>query len=123
MTIGIPYFAYMMSILSDNINIVILKSGKMLEFKLKRGLPAYMGTVTFVSIGLFFIVCLPLFLFMYMEGWDFVDSLYFMMISLSTIGFGDYVLGDKKIFEKQAYVPEISHSLARNLNKNSMRQN
>ena len=112
-----------MSILSDNINIVILKSGKMLEFKLKRGLPAYMGTVTFVSIGLFFIVCLPLFLFMYMEGWDFVDSLYFMMISLSTIGFGDYVLGDKKIFEKQAYVPEISHSLARNLNKNSMRQN
>lgn len=67
-TIGIPYFGYMMSILSDNINIVILKTGKKLEFKLKRGLPAYMGTVTFVSIGLFFIVCLPLFLFMYMEA-------------------------------------------------------
>ena len=63
-----------------------IQTGKILEFKLKRGLPAYMGTVTFVSIGLLFIIILPIFLFMYMEGWNFLDALYFMMISLSTIG-------------------------------------
>ena len=40
----------------------------MAENKYKRGFPAYMGTVMFTSLGVLFIIALPLCLFMFMEG-------------------------------------------------------
>lgn len=37
-----------------------------------------------------------LFVFMYVEGWDFIDSFYMMVITLSTVGFGEiHVISQK----------------------------
>ena len=36
-------------------------------------------------------ILLPSWIFAMMEDWNFADSFYFSIISISTIGFGDYV--------------------------------
>lgn len=53
----------------------------------------HFSIVTVLVISLFFLV--PASLFQYLEpGWDYLDSLYYCFISLTTIGLGDYVPGD-----------------------------
>ena len=54
---------------------------------------------TIVTMGLLFIIGFILLVlnpcigFSYMEGWPYSTSMYFTMVTLSTVGFGDYVLG------------------------------
>ncbi|XP_007517889.1 potassium channel subfamily K member 17 [Erinaceus europaeus] len=43
--------------------------------------------------GLLLFLLLPPLLFSHMEGWSYVESFYFAFITLSTVGFGDYVIG------------------------------
>ncbi|XP_037002143.2 potassium channel subfamily K member 17 isoform X1 [Artibeus jamaicensis] len=43
--------------------------------------------------GLLIFLLLPPLLFSYMEGWSYVEGFYFAFITLSTVGFGDYVIG------------------------------
>eukprot|EP00071_Canis_lupus_P023110 XP_013973890.2 potassium channel subfamily K member 16 isoform X1 [Canis lupus familiaris] len=50
------------------------------------------GSSTLLS-GLLFFLLLPPLLFCHMEGWSYVESFYFAFITLSTVGFGDYVIG------------------------------
>ncbi|KAG5206758.1 hypothetical protein MJG53_008532 [Ovis ammon polii x Ovis aries] len=47
----------------------------------------------FLVTGLSIFILLPPLLFMKMEGWTYEEGLYFAFISLSTIGFGDYIIG------------------------------
>ncbi|XP_078058937.1 solute carrier family 35 member F3 [Mustelus asterias] len=54
-----------------------------------------------IVIGCFFL--LPALAFMTMENWDYLQSLYFCFISLSTIGLGDYVPG------KSGRHPSLQH--------------
>ena len=46
---------------------------------------------TYVIIGVIFMILLPSWIFATMEDWSLADSFYFSVISISTIGFGDYV--------------------------------
>ncbi|CAH1262402.1 potassium channel subfamily K member 17-like [Branchiostoma lanceolatum] len=48
--------------------------------------------ITF-AIGLCLFYLLPAFIVSSTEDWTYTESLYYMFISLSTIGFGDYVVG------------------------------
>ncbi|XP_045862463.1 potassium channel subfamily K member 17 isoform X3 [Meles meles] len=43
--------------------------------------------------GLPLFLLLPPLLFSHVEGWSFVESFYFAFVTLSTVGFGDYVIG------------------------------
>ena len=45
------------------------------------------------SLGLLVFILLPSVVFMVVQDWDYATALYFSVISLSTIGFGDYVAG------------------------------
>ncbi|CAH1239170.1 KCNK10 [Branchiostoma lanceolatum] len=47
-----------------------------------------------MGIGVFFVK--PALVVHHVENWSFVDSVYFMFVSLSTIGFGDFVAGIEK---------------------------
>ncbi|XP_001173849.4 LOW QUALITY PROTEIN: potassium channel subfamily K member 17 [Pan paniscus] len=43
--------------------------------------------------GLLLFLLLPPLLFSHMEGWSYTEGFYFAFITLSTVGFGDYVIG------------------------------
>lgn len=44
--------------------------------------------------GLLLFLLLPPLLFSHMEGWSYMEGFYFAFITLSTVGFGDYVIGE-----------------------------
>ncbi|XP_008838417.1 potassium channel subfamily K member 17 [Nannospalax galili] len=50
------------------------------------------GSAALLS-GLLVFFLLPPLLFSHMEGWSYMESFYFAFITLSTVGFGDYVIG------------------------------
>ncbi|KAM3615166.1 uncharacterized protein V6R79_024364 [Siganus canaliculatus] len=50
-------------------------------------------TVLFLLWGLFIHLVIPPFVFMSVEGWSYLEGIYFSFITLTTVGFGDYVAG------------------------------
>ncbi|MEQ2207854.1 Potassium channel subfamily K member 2, partial [Xenoophorus captivus] len=52
------------------------------------------STLLFVLFGCLLFVALPAAIFKHIEGWSALESLYFVVITLTTIGFGDFVAGE-----------------------------
>ncbi|XP_068952700.1 LOW QUALITY PROTEIN: potassium channel subfamily K member 17-like [Petaurus breviceps papuanus] len=52
----------------------------------------FAGSCAFLS-GLLMFFLLPPLLFSHMEGWSYEEGFYYSFITLSTVGFGDYVIG------------------------------
>ncbi|XP_031204006.1 potassium channel subfamily K member 16-like [Mastomys coucha] len=52
-----------------------------------------LGLALFLTLGTLVILIVPPMLFSHVEGWSFGQGFYFAFITLSTIGFGDYVVG------------------------------
>ncbi|XP_041809800.1 potassium channel subfamily K member 5a [Chelmon rostratus] len=50
-------------------------------------------TALFLLWGVLVHLVLPPFVFMYQEGWSYIEGLYFSFVTLTTIGFGDLVAG------------------------------
>lgn len=50
-------------------------------------------TALFLLWGLFVHLLLPPLVFMSVEDWSYLEGLYFSFITLTTVGFGDYVAG------------------------------
>ena len=53
------------------------------------------STVLFILFGCVIFVALPAVIFKHIEGWSALESIYFVVITLTTIGFGDFVAGEK----------------------------
>ncbi|XP_031217464.1 potassium channel subfamily K member 16-like isoform X1 [Mastomys coucha] len=52
-----------------------------------------LGLALFLTLGTLVILIFPPMFFSHVEGWSFREGFYFAFITLSTIGFGDYVVG------------------------------
>ncbi|XP_020855134.2 potassium channel subfamily K member 16 [Phascolarctos cinereus] len=52
-----------------------------------------LGLALFLTVGTFLLLILPPMVFSHVEGWSYGEGFYFAFITLSTIGFGDYVVG------------------------------
>ncbi|XP_072250565.1 potassium channel subfamily K member 5-like [Leuresthes tenuis] len=50
-------------------------------------------TVLFLLWGVLVHLVIPPFVFMSVEGWSYLEGIYFSFITLTTVGFGDYVAG------------------------------
>jgi len=50
-------------------------------------------TVTLACVGFLVFILLPSAVFVLFQDWDYATAVYFSVVSLSTIGFGDYVAG------------------------------
>lgn len=71
-----------------------VKSPKLRGKKLnKQKFHAWTLAFVFGSIGFLLLSLIPAIIFTKVEGWDISESLYFTIITLTTIGFGDYVPG------------------------------
>lgn len=51
------------------------------------------SAVLSILIGCLIFLAVPTVVFQKMEDWSFLESLYFVVITLTTVGFGDYVPG------------------------------
>lgn len=62
----------------------------------------FICTTVFLLWGLLFHLLIPPFIFMAVEQWTYLEGLYFCFITLTTVGFGDYVAGVNTNIQYQA---------------------
>ncbi|XP_049635661.1 potassium channel subfamily K member 4 isoform X2 [Suncus etruscus] len=55
------------------------------------GLVRVLSALLFLLVGCLLFVLAPTFVFCHMEGWSELEALYFVIVTLTTVGFGDYV--------------------------------
>ena len=80
-SVGIPYFAYMMSAISDLINAKMDFFRKMAENNLKRTLPYYFIPFMYTFVGLILLIALPSYVFTIMEGIsNYITCLFFIKV-------------------------------------------
>lgn len=76
----------------------------------KEQLETRAGLVTDILLylipGFLVFIFLPSGLFAYFEGWDFDVSVYYAFVTLTTIGFGDFVAGNYVIFNIKIQFPQ-----------------
>ena len=66
-------------------------------------------TAIFIVWGVLVHLVIPPFVFMVTEEWDYIEGLYYSFITISTIGFGDFVAGESCPFPlASASLPSLS---------------
>uniref|UniRef100_A0A6I8SDS3 2P domain potassium channel Talk-1 n=1 Tax=Xenopus tropicalis TaxID=8364 RepID=A0A6I8SDS3_XENTR len=82
---GIPLNLAFLNLIGKSLNTHLLALGRITRR------PQVMAT--YLALGSLLVLVLPPMIFSYVEGWSYGEGFYFAFITLSTIGFGDYVLG------------------------------
>uniref|UniRef100_A0ABM5F7J1 Potassium channel subfamily K member 16-like n=1 Tax=Pogona vitticeps TaxID=103695 RepID=A0ABM5F7J1_9SAUR len=107
-TAGGQLFCVVFALFGIPLNIVFLQHiGKILSMLcerlakwlyrkgIKKKTTWYLTLLFFLVAGILVFLCLPSAVFREMEGWTYNEAIYFAFITLSTIGFGDFVIGRK----------------------------
>ncbi|KAG9469955.1 hypothetical protein GDO78_019265, partial [Eleutherodactylus coqui] len=90
---GIPLNVAFLNQIGKGLNAHLVALGRCTQEPEGSGVMKVMMMGVFLTSGsLLFLVCPPM-IFSYVEGWSYGEGFYFAFITLSTIGFGDYVLG------------------------------
>uniref|UniRef100_A0A7M4FK77 Potassium channel domain-containing protein n=1 Tax=Crocodylus porosus TaxID=8502 RepID=A0A7M4FK77_CROPO len=121
-TAGGQLFCVFFALFGIPLNIVFLhRVGKILSLLCKRlgkclyekGMKKtkFLTLLFFLVMGILVFLCLPSLVFQITEGWSYSEGIYFTFITLSTIGFGDYVVG--KAILMQNSLPSIVVTLRR----------
>uniref|UniRef100_A0A8K9XZM5 Potassium channel subfamily K member 4 n=1 Tax=Oncorhynchus mykiss TaxID=8022 RepID=A0A8K9XZM5_ONCMY len=95
--VGIPMFGFLLAGVGDHMGTGLRKAvWKMETLFLRRVSPTYvrvMSAVLSILIGCLIFLAVPTLVFKEVEDWSFLEALYFVVITLTTVGFGDYVAG------------------------------
>ncbi|XP_063172816.1 potassium channel subfamily K member 4 [Candoia aspera] len=110
--VGIPLFGMLLAGVGDHLGSSLRKGiGKVEDIFLKWQVSAtivrVISALLFILIGCLLFVSLPTIVFQHVEGWTLLESVYFVVITLTTIGFGDYVAGDTKSHDYFWYQPLV----------------
>ena len=57
----------------------------------------FIHSLSFATLAVLYFVA-PVMIFQQYEGWSYAEAVYYCFITLSTIGFGDYVAGEINSF-------------------------
>lgn len=64
------------------------------KWHVPSGVVRILSAVLFLLIGCLLFVLTPTFVFSYMESWSKLEAIYFVIVTLTTVGFGDFVPGE-----------------------------
>ncbi|KAM3932685.1 potassium channel subfamily K member 17 [Leptodactylus fuscus] len=91
---GIPLNLILLNRIGEKMLRLVQRSAEYLGRKIGRQKTVkFLFSSCALVIGLLFFFLLPPILFRGMEGWSYEEGFYYSFITLSTIGFGDYVIG------------------------------
>ncbi|XP_043407888.1 potassium channel subfamily K member 4 isoform X3 [Chelonia mydas] len=97
--VGIPLFGMLLAGVGDHLGFSLRQAiGKVedvfLKWQVSPTIVRVLSALLFILIGCILFVTIPTIVFQRVEGWTLLESVYFVVITLTTIGFGDYVAGD-----------------------------
>uniref|UniRef100_A0A8B9KIF8 Potassium channel, subfamily K, member 2b n=1 Tax=Astyanax mexicanus TaxID=7994 RepID=A0A8B9KIF8_ASTMX len=100
--LGIPLFGFLLAGVGDQLGTIfgkgIAKVEKMIvKWKVSQTKIRVISTVLFILFGCLLFVTLPAIIFQHIERWSTLDAIYFVVITLTTIGFGDFVAGEASL--------------------------
>uniref|UniRef100_A0A3Q2G6D8 Potassium channel, subfamily K, member 2b n=1 Tax=Cyprinodon variegatus TaxID=28743 RepID=A0A3Q2G6D8_CYPVA len=109
--LGIPLFGFLLAGVGDQLGTIfgkgIAKVEKMIKWKVSQTKIRVISTLLFILFGCLIFVALPAVIFKHIEGWSTLESIYFVVITLTTIGFGDFVAGEKGSLEYLDYYKPV----------------
>uniref|UniRef100_A0A3Q4G4J8 Potassium channel, subfamily K, member 4a n=1 Tax=Neolamprologus brichardi TaxID=32507 RepID=A0A3Q4G4J8_NEOBR len=96
--VGIPMFGILLAGVGDHMGTVLRRAVAKIEtlFLKRKVRPTTVrvtSAVLSILIGCLIFLAVPTVVFQKVENWKFLESLYFVVITLTTVGFGDYVPG------------------------------
>ncbi|XP_029422199.1 potassium channel subfamily K member 4 isoform X2 [Nannospalax galili] len=96
--VGIPLFGMLLAGVGDRLGSSLRRGighieAIFLKWQVPPGLVRVLSAVLFLLIGCLLFVLTPTFVFCYMEDWSELEAIYFVIVTLTTVGFGDYVAG------------------------------
>ncbi|XP_065727640.1 potassium channel subfamily K member 10 [Phocoena phocoena] len=110
---GIPLFGFLLAGIGDQLGTIFGKSIARVEkvFRKKQVSQTkirVISTILFILAGCVVFVTIPAVIFKYIEGWTALESIYFVVVTLTTVGFGDFVAGGNAgIHYREWYKPLV----------------
>ncbi|KAJ8405142.1 hypothetical protein AAFF_G00321330 [Aldrovandia affinis] len=110
--VGIPMFGILLAGVGDHLGTGLRKAiGKIETLFLKRRVSPtivrVISAVLSILLGCLLFVAVPTVVFKEMEKWTLLEAAYFVVITLTTVGFGDYVTGDRAESNNPVYKPLV----------------
>ncbi|XP_049441038.1 potassium channel subfamily K member 4 isoform X2 [Epinephelus fuscoguttatus] len=98
--VGIPMFGILLAGVGDHMGTVLRRAVANIETlflkrKVRPTTVRVISAVLSILIGCLIFLAVPTVVFQKVEDWSFLESLYFVVITLTTVGFGDYVPGGR----------------------------
>ncbi|CAB1316110.1 unnamed protein product [Coregonus sp. 'balchen'] len=97
--VGIPLFGILLAGVGDHLGTGLRKAILKIEFilakwKVSPTIVRVISAVLSILLGIAIFVAVPTLVFQEVEKWTLLEASYFVVITLTTVGFGDYVAGD-----------------------------
>ncbi len=91
--IGIPMALIFLSQIGVIIDHWVERALRPVERRWGASLSRFIGAIFLLTITLVFFILIPGAIYNYIEGWTYTESVYYTVVTLSTVGFGDFVPG------------------------------
>lgn len=100
--VGIPLFGILLAGVGDHLGTGLRKTVAKIEtlflkWRVSPTIVRVISAVLSILLGCLLFVAVPILVFQEVEKWTLLESAYFVVITLTTVGFGDYVAGDSGI--------------------------
>ncbi|XP_072222073.1 potassium channel subfamily K member 10b [Leuresthes tenuis] len=107
---GIPLFGFLLAGIGDQLGTIFVKSILRVEkifrqkhHQISQTKIRVTSAILFILAGCIVFVTIPAVIFKYIEGWTTLDAIYFVVITLTTVGIGDYVAGGNRIIDYMSW--------------------
>ncbi|KAL4659997.1 potassium channel subfamily K member 4-like [Arapaima gigas] len=96
--VGIPMFGFLLAGVGDHLGTGLRRAVAKVEmlflkWRVSPTIVRIISAVFSILLGCLLFVAVPILIFQEVEKWTLLESAYFVVITLTTVGFGDYVAG------------------------------